>query len=920
MNLLGGIETFVYQILLTIDAAIYKVGNFLYEVFIQIASAQLFTDAAFADFTNRIYMVIGIIALFILTYSLIIGIVNPDKKEKSGSAVAKKLIIALVVVPLVPVVFQFLYLFQESILGNNVIFSFFLGNPEYTTQTSSDMYITVASDIEGSDAKYICELGCTSEQLNSECFTEGGDCPCIVDYGVISAAANQDEAVELASADCISRYGVPEEYIGNKYYTGLYKNVEKYDPEVDRHKIVGNFMTYSIMSAFLHPFDGNEDVLVTVPPDFVNNPITWALIGCVFLAAAASVVAIIATPVTGGASILVTIGSAVKVAASVAPAACGVGFAGGLLANSIIGSIATLVAGETFNWTNATSIMLLTGEFNNIIPFSQAIVDGQMNYMPIVSTIAALFYAYLMATFCIDIAVRAVKLAFLQLIAPVPIFMSVLPSNDNLIMSWVKKTLATYFEVFVRIAIFAGAVYLILILDTELISTMNPVAQALIYIGILLFVKQLPALLSEITGIKSGNMKLGIKSKLQDSGILTAGKYGAKIGRAGGAAVGAGITAGVKNWRKSKNLKNSKFGKSKRTLRMLSGIGGGFGRGAKAGWSEKGIKGVATGASKGVKNYEASQRRNAARNARYNSAGNSGFFGNFKGRILDAKDDINAWSGVGADYETLKHTKEVFDTFLANEKAIGDNITDIINEAPIRNSELLSRGSEWSGGKTLSFIDNLKKIIDSENFNSETLSDGELEYLLRSTGLGLSEDKMKEFKTKSSFNERSEYIDQLVRNKELSLNDMKYLAQEFNTATGKIDIRQKMSDFQFQFEREMKNVIKDGVLNDNMELVNDSIERKSYTFDAFKREANVDSAKISAKVSDSNVIADKIKTQINNDSALFSGIDKIFEDPHNISGNLSAAKKEIEKRHFENDIQYNRAQEAQNLKNKEKKD
>ena len=116
--------------------------------------------------------------------------------------------------------------------------------------------------------------------------------------------------------------------------------------------------------------------------------------------------------------------------------------------------------------------------------------------------------------------------------------------------AWIKKTGSCAFEVFTRLFIVSFVIYLIRTIPQLFTATSFSyggcttsfgiitalLIRALVYCGLLTFLKQAPKFLSEATGIKSDGFKLGIASKLADSGLFTA------LGAVGGA-----VTAGVRN-------------------------------------------------------------------------------------------------------------------------------------------------------------------------------------------------------------------------------------------------------------------------------------------------------------------------------------------------------------------------------------
>ncbi len=133
-----------------------------------------------------------------------------------------------------------------------------------------------------------------------------------------------------------------------------------------------------------------------------------------------------------------------------------------------------------------------------------------MDYTFIISTLCLLFIAYILLLFCFDVAVRAVKLSFLQLIAPIPLIAKIDPKKGGKIFdNWVKECTTTYLDLFFRVAAIFFALFLISSLSGVYhISDGSSYSfgawiyvEVFLIIGILNFARELPKLLSTILGI-----------------------------------------------------------------------------------------------------------------------------------------------------------------------------------------------------------------------------------------------------------------------------------------------------------------------------------------------------------------------------------------------------------------------------------
>ena len=227
-------------------------------------------------------------------------------------------------------------------------------------------------------------------------------------------------------------------------------------------------------------------------------------------------------------------------------------------------------------------------------------IDGEyvINYLPIISTIAGVYVVFLLVSFSIDIAIRAIKLCFLQMIAPIAIVSYVDPKesiSNSKLYNWIKECASTYFSLFLRLA----TIFLIMLLVSKITSTVlaggedsiqaqisdtgyNIWIYMFLVIGAFMFAKQLPNIIENIFGIKgTGEMSLNpfkTFATARDSG------FGSMAGLAVGTGLGA-VTSGIAAGKTSLDTGESK-GKALR--RALGGAVSGAARGGAKGFSSEG--------------------------------------------------------------------------------------------------------------------------------------------------------------------------------------------------------------------------------------------------------------------------------------------------------------------------------------------
>lgn len=180
--------------------------------------------------------------------------------------------------------------------------------------------------------------------------------------------------------------------------------------------------------------------------------------------------------------------------------------------------------------------------------------DYVINYLPIISAAAGIYVIFLLIGFCVDIAVRAIKLCFLQMIAPIAIVSYVDPKesiSNGKLNSWIKECASTYFSLFLRLATIFLVMFLISMIASTLLSggeyisglpednSYNIWIYLFLVIGAFMFAKQVPNIIESIFGIKfSGELHLNPFKNAGAAGILGG------VAGFGAGAVASGIAAG----------------------------------------------------------------------------------------------------------------------------------------------------------------------------------------------------------------------------------------------------------------------------------------------------------------------------------------------------------------------------------------
>ncbi len=484
LSILSSIQDGIMAFLLALDGIVYKVVGWLYQVFIAISSARIFSNETFEVFEQRIYIILGIAMLFVLAYSLLQSIANPDEMNK-GSFSAGKIVIntvtSLVLIAIMPTLFDFAYEAQRILMNQNIVGKIILGS---YSSTSPKINVTY-------DDQAACDtLGQSST-------------PCTVSF-----SGTAENELELAGNS------IAVDIFSSFYYPNPAGSVQT-DNSINLYEI-----TYNDLK--------NADT------DFTEK----------------------AQEVYKNISNYNQCGAEGESAYIYGEAAEKCALASGATNTSNYDE-------RNILYRSILQYAKTTGDFSGFSLTHKLIGEDIMEYTFIISTIAGGFCCYILASYCLDMGLRAAKLGFAQLIAPIPILARIIPKQSSMFDSWLKFTTSTFIQVFIKIAILFFGIFMVTnIPDTwdmisssslftlSLMSFKTPVildlnasygvvafARVVVIIGILMFMKQATNLVTEALGINVNAGSLNIRNKLR--GMVGGDKMLSGASKVAGATTGA---------------------------------------------------------------------------------------------------------------------------------------------------------------------------------------------------------------------------------------------------------------------------------------------------------------------------------------------------------------------------------------------
>ena len=167
----------------------------------------------------------------------------------------------------------------------------------------------------------------------------------------------------------------------------------------------------------------------------------------------------------------------------------------------------------------------------------------EMDFWGLLAVVVGGVIVYMLVIFCIDSAVRLIKMAFLEITAPVSIMAYIAGGNDML-KKWWNEVLGTVISFFLRVAAISFIALVLINLEDftkNIPAYYGNFARIFIIIGTLIFAKKVPELVEKLVGVKL-NLQGGIGGRLgQMAGV---GKVAQNAWKTlGNTAKGVGATA-----------------------------------------------------------------------------------------------------------------------------------------------------------------------------------------------------------------------------------------------------------------------------------------------------------------------------------------------------------------------------------------
>ena len=129
----------LYRIFAELDRIVYSIVSQIFLVISDISKYNFFSAETISDFLGRVYVVLGVLMLFKVVIAAVQYLVNPDlfdDKNKGFAAILKKTLIVVVLLAVVPAIFNFAVEVENTIV--DAIPKAIFGNADETSNSSME--------------------------------------------------------------------------------------------------------------------------------------------------------------------------------------------------------------------------------------------------------------------------------------------------------------------------------------------------------------------------------------------------------------------------------------------------------------------------------------------------------------------------------------------------------------------------------------------------------------------------------------------------------------------------------------------------------------------------------------------------------------------------------------------------------------
>ena len=183
--------------------------------------------------------------------------------------------------------------------------------------------------------------------------------------------------------------------------------------------------------------------------------------------------------------------------------------------------------GDMAGYCNAYYQTISTGSISG---FGRYYGKDGFKYLWFISPIAGIALIFFLLSFCINLGMRVFKLLLLEILAPIPALLDLIPGKSGTLKKYFETTLGVFAELFIYQAVVIGGMWLVTMVPVVipdlfkgLPGNIGIFAYMILIFGMLKVAKDLPKLLTDVLGIKGDGV-------LKATGLRALGMAGTAAG------------------------------------------------------------------------------------------------------------------------------------------------------------------------------------------------------------------------------------------------------------------------------------------------------------------------------------------------------------------------------------------------------
>ena len=292
-------------------------------------------------------------------------------------------------------------------------------------------------------------------------------------------------------------------------------------------------------------------------------------------------------------------------------------------------------------------------ETGDIEYFSPFVKNDNFSYMWLISFAAGIILAFFTLSFCVNLGVRAFKLLILEILAPVPALVELLPSKAGTLKKYFEEVLKVFAELFIYQAVILGTMWLLTLIPSLLadlftgLSITRTWAYIILAFSFMRFAREVPQLLTDLFGLKSTGILRATGLRALNMAAFAGGQIGSTVGR-----FSRNFAA---TWRQSGGGVRGAFAS---LGSGLAGAGSGLARNA---WRARNAQNLGDIRNARTSTNEDLVRRRIQRDVYNHSHG--GTLGAMRGHIGDAAhgamNRLHTYTGTQSDYDRNAEIEQV---------------------------------------------------------------------------------------------------------------------------------------------------------------------------------------------------------------------------------------------------------------------